>query len=85
MLDEYKCSLCEEIYQDMQKATDHLKSHGQKNGDELKCMKLHRNDMFCKVRFTTFKTVRRHMRENKCKLYCSDVIQPENWRTILAH
>lgn len=83
MLDEYKCSLCEGIYQDMQKATEHLKSHGQKEGDELKCMKLQRNDMFCKVRFTTFKTLRRHMRENKCKLYCSDVNQEENWSCLV--
>lgn len=74
----YKCYLCEEIFHDdIQRATDHLKLHGIKDGNELKCMKAQSDELFCKVKCTTFKTLRRHMRQNKCKLYSGDVIQEE--------
>lgn len=71
---EYECYYCPEKFRDILDATKHLISaHGQKDGNTLQCMKAKQNNMFCATRFKSFKALRKHMRENKCKLFSSDV------------
>lgn len=76
VLDRYKCYLCAEILQDALSATEHLKKiHSKKDGDSLQCMRLREDGLFCNVELTRHRTLRKHMRENKCRLYSSDVKQ----------
>lgn len=74
LIANYECFLCQEIIRDLSEATKHLRSsHGKTDGETLHCMKLQRNDMFCGTTFTSFKAMRKHMKENKCKLLSHDV------------
>lgn len=51
----------------------HLKSHGVKNGDLLKCMKMQIScELVCKTTFQSFRALKKHMLENKCMILCSD-------------
>lgn len=86
---EYKCYLCPGEFHDVTTATNHLKSHLVEKGENfLKCMKARNDSMFCKMNFKSLKTLRQHMKNNKCKLFSIDVnIGDENsqegWNCVL--
>lgn len=70
----YECYLCQKIFEDALEATQHLQSsHGKTDGETLYCLKLQRRDMFCGSTFASFKAMRKHIKENKCKLLSCDV------------
>lgn len=82
---EYKCCLCPENFQNDLEATNHLKSvHCIKDGDAIECMQFHRSGLFCKSIFKSFKALRKHMKEEKCKVYSSDVTQNVHDENSLA-
>lgn len=79
-LDPMICYLCPGTFQNVLDATNHLKSAHDKNnhGDSLQCMKRHRSGMFCNSKFNSIKALRKHLRDNACKLLSTDVDQDEN-------
>lgn len=77
-LNEYKCYLCEEEFVDVASATKHLLSKLEEVGKQFQCMKIHKNDTFCTTKFASIKSLRKHMKENKCKLLSNDASQIDN-------
>lgn len=72
---EYRCYLCGEEFDDVKRATSHLKSECERkrDGDQLKCMKIQKDGMFCETEFSSIKSLQAHMRNIKCKLLSCDV------------
>lgn len=84
-MDEYKCYICNEnLGVDVALATNHLKSHSKKDGDVLPCIRIQDNHQFCNAKFTTHKSLRRHLRANNCRLLSSDAnCSVEEWNSFL--
>lgn len=75
----YECNLCQQIFVDVMKATDHLKTqHGRNNGDSLQCIIRQTYNIFCASTFKSFKALRKHMREKRCRLFSNNLNQNEN-------
>lgn len=74
-INKYKCYLCPDKYHDNElDTTNHLKSsHIKKDGDVLHCTRIQNSETFCSVEFKSFKALRKHLKENRCKLLSNDV------------
>lgn len=80
ILYDYECYYhdCLEKFQDVLDAANHLKSsHDQRDGDLLQCMRLQRRALVCNTKFKSFKAMRKHSREKKCKLFSIDIKEDE--------
>lgn len=84
-MDKYKCYICNEnLGVDALKATDHLKSHSEKNCGVLPCIRIQENNFFCNAEFATHKSLRKHLRANNCRLLSSDNnLSSEDWVSFL--
>lgn len=77
----YQCyeNDCEGKFHDALNATKHLQSkHKMKDGDTLHCMTRQEAHLFCKTTFTSFKAMRKHMKDKKCKLFSRNVTDDES-------
>lgn len=84
-MDEYKCYICSDnLGADAVIATNHLKSHNKKDDDVLSCIRIQDNNLFCNAKFTTHKSLRKHLRANNCRLLSSDTnCSVEEWNIFL--
>lgn len=81
----YKCYICNEnLGADALIATDHLKSHSNKDGEVFPCIRIQDDKLFCNAKFTTHKSLRKHLRANNCRLLSSDTnCSIEEWDSFL--
>lgn len=66
--------MCLEKFEGVLNAVGHLRSaHGMKDGQKMRCMKIQKGDSVCVVECTSFKALRKHLRESSCQIFCIDI------------